>query len=259
MYVFLLLGVLVLFPGFRETEAFTYFSHPYGERVGFFDARSLSMGGTGVAYGENAFAVGVNPACLAAVKHFAVSSAIQLVHVNEDRAFPFHDSFDGFVDYNTYAMNSNVFDTYALGLVKAFPEMRWFPNLALVAYPAYDWNYEYFEEVRDESDQLTGKNVIENRRGIYAISLGAAQQATPWLEVGLAINFLNADGEFERRALGDTLIYQDHQELEADGFGLNLGAVAQVSHRVRVGLAYRSQAKVDGTVAFSGTEIAIPD
>jgi hypothetical protein len=253
----LALGALLLL--FQGAAAYTSFSYPYGDKVGIFDARSLAMAGTGAAFGENAFALHANPACLAAVTDFAVISSIALVKVDEDRAFPFHDSFDGFVDYNTYAMNSNVFGSYALGVVKSFPQMRRFPNLALAGYPLYDWNYDYFEEVRDESDQLIGKNIIEHRDGVYALSLGAAEGVTPWLEAGLSINYLKAGGIFERRAIGETLIAQDRQELDADGFNLNLGTVAQVSQRLRLGLVYRSQAKLDGTLEISGIDIANPD
>jgi hypothetical protein len=253
----LVLGALLLLS--QGAGAVSYFGYPYGERVGPFDARSLAMGGTGAAFGQHAFALHTNPACLAAVTAFGVNSTIQLTKVDEDRAFPFHDSFDGFVDYNTYAMNSHVYSSYALGAVKAFPGARRFPNLALAGYPLYDWNYDYIEEVRDESDALIGKNVMEHRDGIWALSLGAAQRVTNWLDAGLAINYLKADGEFERRAFGDTLIVEDRQTLDASGFNLNLGAVARVTHRVRLGLTYRSQAQMDGTLKLSGTSIAAPD
>ncbi len=252
-----LVGMLLLMP--QGTAAFTYLSYPYGEKVGTFDARSLAMAGTGLAFGENASALHANPACLADVKVFGVNSSVALVKVDEDRAFPFHDSFDGFVGYNTYAMSSSVYGNYALGAVKAFPEMRRFPNLAVAGYPLYDWNYDYFEEVRDDNDRLIGKNVMEHRKGIYAVSAGAAHQALSWLDVGLAVNFLKANGQFEHRAFSDTIIVQDLQELEADGFSVNLGAVAELSQRVRLGFVYRSGAKLDGTVEHSGKGIASPD
>lgn len=249
----LTLGVLA-----HEALAFTQFSYPYGERVGVFDARSLSMGGTGVAFQENALALCVNPACLAEIKAFGAASSVQLIKVDEDRAFPFHDSFDGFVDYNTYAMNSNVYSAYAFGVVKAFRESP-LPTLGVAGYPLYDWKYDYFEEVRDEGDLVIGKNVMEHRKGIYAVSVGLAERALPWLSLGASLNFLNGDGEFERRAFGDTIIVLDHQELDCDGINLNLGAMAQVSKRVRLGLMYRSEAKLDGTAKFSGKNIATPD
>jgi hypothetical protein len=258
-WLFLLLAVGLLWPFARGAAAFTYFSYPYGERVGPFDARSLAMAGTGVAFQDNALALHVNPANLAGIKGFAVNSTVALVKVDEDRAFPFHDSFDGFVDYNTYAMNSNVYGSFALGMAKAFPGAGRFPNLAVAGYPLYDWNYDYFEEVRDESDALIGKNIMEHRDGIYAISLGAAEAVSSWLDVGVSINYLKAGGQFERRAFSDTTIVDLRQELDADGFNLNLGTVARISPRLRLGLAYRSQARLDGTVAFSGKDIADPD
>ncbi len=258
-WLLLLLALGLLWPFARGAAAFTYYSYPYGEQVGLFDARSLALAGTGVAFGEHAFALHGNPANLADVKSFAVNSCIALTKVDEDRAFPFHDSFDGFVDYNTYAMNSNVYGSYALGMVKAFPEAGRFPNLALAGYPLYDWNYDYYEEVRDESDALIGKNIMEHRDGIYAISLGAAEQVVSWLDVGLSINYLKAGGTFEQRAFGDTVIVDLRREVDADGFSLNLGTVAQISPRLRLGLVYRSRARLDGTMAFSGKNIADPD
>jgi len=188
-----------------------------------------------------------------------VNSTVNVNKIDEDRAFPYHDSFDGFVGYNTYAMNSNVYGSYALGAAKAFPGSGRFPNLALAGYPLYDWNYDYLEEVRDESDALIGKNIMEHRDGIYAVSLGAAEKVIPWLDAGLSINYLKAGGYFEQRVFGDTTIVHLRRELDADGFNLNLGVVAQILPRLRAGLVYRSQAQLDGTVEFSGKSIANPD
>jgi hypothetical protein len=249
------LALLLLSQG---AMAFSHLSYPYGERVGVYDARSLAMGQTGVAFQENAFALNLNPACLMEIRGFSAHSSVHLVKVDEDRAFPFHDSFDGFVDYNTYAMNSNVYSGFAFGVVKTFKNSP-VPTVGIAGYPLYDWNYDYQEEVRDDGDLLIGRNLIENRKGIYAISLGLAEQATSWLDLGVSLNWLNGDGEFERRAFGDTVIALENQDLDVDGMNFNLGALARVTPRVRVGVAYRSEAKVDGTVKFSGKDIANPD
>ncbi len=258
-WLVLLLALALLWPFARGASAFTYFSYPYGERAGSYDARSLAMAGTGVAYGPNVFALRTNPANLADVTGFVVNSTVTLNKVDEDRAFPYHDSFDGFVGYNTYAMNSNVYASYALGAARAFPGPSRFPNLALAGYPLYDWNYDYLEEVRDQNDDLIGKNIMEHRDGIYAVSLGAADKVISWLDAGLSINYLKAGGHFEQRAFGDTTIVQLRREVDADGFNLNLGVVAQITPRLRAGLVYRSQAKLDGTAEFSGKSIADPD
>jgi hypothetical protein len=256
--VLLVLPLLILCFLSHEGAAFTYFSYPYGEKVGVPDARSLSMGGTGVAFQGNALALSTNPACLAEIKSFGAACSIQLVKADEDRAFPYHDSFDGFVGYNTYAMNSNVYSKCAIGVVKAFKKPH-MPSLSIAAYPLYDWNYDYFEEVRDESDLLIGKNIIENSKGVYAVSVGLAERVIPWLDLGVSLNFLNGDGQFERSSFGDTIIVLDRQDLDCDGLNFNLGAAARVSRRVRLGLMYRSQANLEGTAKFSGKEIASPD
>jgi hypothetical protein len=242
----------------HESGAFTYFSYPYGEKIGALDARSLSMGGTGVAFQDNAFALGVNPACLSEVKHFGASSSVQLVKVDEDRAFPYHDSFDGFVGFNTYAMNSHLYGGYAFGVAKNFDQGP-IPTVGVVGYPVYDWKYDYFEEVRDDNDLFIGNNVMEHRGGIYAISVGLAEKATSWLSLGAALNFLNGDGQFESRAFGDTIVALDRQEVDCDGMNVNLGAMAQVSPRIRLGLTYRSEAKLDGTAKLFSKSFSSPD
>lgn len=89
--------------------------------------------------------------------------------------------------------------------------------------------------------------------------MGLAEEATPWLNLGLAINFLKGEGEFESRVFGDTLIVLDRQELDCDGMNFHLGTMAQISPRVHLGLVYRSKAKLDGTAKFSGKGIAMPD
>jgi long-subunit fatty acid transport protein len=254
----LVLPLLAMCVFSQQGTAFTYRSYPYGEKIGALDARSLSMGGTGVAFQDNAFALSINPACLTQVKNFGASSSILVVKVDEDRAFPYHDSFEGFVDYNTYAMNSNLYGTYAFGAVKVFNNSR-MPTLSVAGYPLYDWKYDYFEEVRDDGDVLIGKNVMKHEGGIYAISVGLADRATSWLNLGGSLNFLNGNGEFEHMAFGDTVIILDRQEIDCDGINLHLGALAQVSSRIRLGLRYRSEAKMDGKARFSGKKIAAPD
>jgi len=254
----LLLPLLAMCVFSQQGAAFTYHSYPYGEKVGAPDAHSLSMGGTGVAFQANAFALSTNPACLTQIKNFSTSSSIMVVKVDEDRAFPYHDSFDGFVDYNTYAMNSNLYSAYTFGVVKAFQDSR-IPTLALAAYPLFDWKYDYSEEVRDDGDLLIGKNIMGHDGNIYAISLGLADRANSWLSLGAALNFLNGDGEFERKTFGDDFIALERREVDCDGINLHLGALAEVSSRIQVGLRYRSEAKLDGTGRFSGDGIAAPD
>ena len=242
----------------NESAAFTYFSYPYGEKIGSLDARSLSMGGTGVAFQNNAFALGVNPACLSEIKNFGVTSSVQVVKVDEDRAFPYHDSFDGFVGFNTYAMNSHLYGGYAFGVAKNFDRGP-IATVGVAGYPVYDWKYQYHEEVRDDNDLFVGNNIMEHRGGIYAISVGLAQKATPWLNLGAGLNFLNGDGEFESRAFGDTIIALDRQEVDCDGMNVNLGAMAQISPRIRLGLTYRSEAKLDGTAKLFSKSSPSPD
>ena len=85
----------------------------YGNAVFFHNARSLGMGGTGIADGSSSSDFSINPAL--GVYNQSDLSVAAKGHFNkyqEDRSFPYYDSFGGFVDYGSYVFNENWYNNY---------------------------------------------------------------------------------------------------------------------------------------------------
>ncbi len=82
----------------------------YGYTMSTYDARSLAMGGAGLAAIDGAAGMALNPALLGKSEGIDVALTGVVVVAEEARETPLHDSFDGVIAYNTYALNTEVYD-----------------------------------------------------------------------------------------------------------------------------------------------------
>jgi len=72
----------------------------YGEQQQFFNSRSLSLAGSGIAGGAAFNSHSLNPALIAKSDHLIQGSLGGFLYRNdEDRAYPYYDSFDDFQDF----------------------------------------------------------------------------------------------------------------------------------------------------------------
>ena len=87
---------------------FNYSRMQYGEEVQALSARMLSMGNSGLAGNDVFSGMYLNPANIAATSDkFSVSGGLMMDKAEEDRSYPYYDTFGGFVDYGSYFYNKN--------------------------------------------------------------------------------------------------------------------------------------------------------
>lgn len=173
----------------------------HGSQNKFTSARSLGMGGTGVAGGAAVHGTMLNPALIAqAEKQVEVSVLGSVYNLEEDRSYPYYDNFGGFVDYGSYVYNSNTYADLGFSAIIGLPFLESNKLTAgLSANTLLDFNYTYLEEVRSNTfgDALLAYNKI-NSEGVlreYALTLGA--EVMEQVSMGVKIGFV--DGTIDRK------------------------------------------------------------
>ncbi len=182
----------------------------YGDKVNFFNARSLGMGGSGIADGTVSSDFLMNPA-LGVISNQNLSITVQSVFskYQEDRSFPYYDNFGGFVDYGSYMFNENWYYNFygtinyklPAELIPGLPEI----SIALGINPLLDFNYDYLEEVRTTgfSDEILAYNKINSEGMQNEISINLSGKVLPNLLVGTRIGFIT--GEITQKAGIDSM------------------------------------------------------
>ncbi len=187
---FLLSGIL-----FAQQADFNQSKMRYGDAMLFSSARSLGMGGSGIADGDLSAGTVLNPALIRNGKGMIrFSAGMGLQKITEDRAYPYYDSFVGFNDYGSYAYNANWYNqfygqiaaTLPIGYAKHF-------SIATGILPFRDFQYDYREEVHDPvniSDKLLGYNSIRQTGMMNLVPLTIAYEPFAGLSVGAQVGFV---------------------------------------------------------------------
>ncbi len=249
----LLLFLLMLIPlsPLSTAQGYTFYDTYYGGRITALDARSLSLGHTEVM--SEPLAIALNPAICSEVKNLRLTTSLGVTQASEDRAFPVHDSFEGFLTYNTHAMNTNYYSDFSIAVVKGFA-YKYLPTIGLAWYPFSNFRYNYEEELRGQEDpnkdKLLAKNLIKASGEIDALSLSLSQGITSRLGVGASLNILR--GKTKRTQGTDFLDTTQASPKEVwknrslKGSNISLGLTCKPSDRIRFGLAYRSKPTIEG-------------
>ncbi|KAA3614773.1 MAG: hypothetical protein D8M58_09955 [Calditrichaeota bacterium] len=221
----------------------------FGQPISTVTARSMALGGAGLA-GGNAFLAGTHNPALAINSDgmISINGGSRLYNLEEDRAFPYVDNFGGFVDFGSYYYQNNWYGSFYGQIVYA-PDMIDFMNLHISTgfVPFMDFDYDYFEEVRSPGfgDELIAYNIIENGGQLSAIPINIAVQPIEGLSVGLGVSFLVGDVNYSERIVskstsfkGDSLINVDNT---LDGMPniITAGVSYQIDERLTVGSSYR--------------------
>jgi len=247
----LFLLMLSLFTPLSIAQSYTFYDTYYGGRITALNARSLSLGHTGVV--SEPLAIALNPALSSKVKNLLLATSLRITQASEDRAFPVHDSFEGFLTYNTYAMNTNYYDDFSFAAIRGF-NRRYIPTIGLAWYPFSNFKYNYEEEIRGQQDpnkdKLLARNLIKAAGEIDALSLSLSREITPWLGAGASLNILRGTTkrsigtEFLDTTKTDTSRVWRNRSLK--GNNISLGLTYKPSGRIRLGLAYRSKPTIKG-------------
>lgn len=234
----------------------------YGYTMSTFDARSLAMGGAGLAAIDGAAGMVLNPALIAKTEGIDVALTGVMVLAEEARETPLHDSFDGVIGYNTYALNTEVYDRYvgavAFNPEGDFGELEWAPVVAVGYSPRIDMSYGYHVQYRDPDFQTEPADKIlydyyhEGDGGIAAFSVALGQDVAPDVSLGLGVDFLRGDYEVSERwvypADSDEEDVATRREYNSvSGTRFTFGALVEKFHRVDIAAVYRAPFKLEGT------------
>jgi hypothetical protein len=210
----------------------------------------MAMGGTGLAAQDGARGFGLNPALLGKTRGIEVAFTGLVISAEEARDMPVHDSFDGILVNNTYALNSSLYDRYIVGVAYRPSEtLEWAPAVAVGYRPRLDMNYYYHVQYRDPDSQTEPNDKIlydyyaEGKGGVNAFTVALGQEVLPEVYVGLGVDFLRGDHDVRERwvyphASADTTYGYDYDNVSGTQF--TLGVLAESFHRVDVALVYRS-------------------
>lgn len=223
----------------------------YGQSVDAVTARSLGLGGAGLAAGDAFMAATHNPAlAINSDGVLSFNAGTRLYNLEEDRAFPYYDNFEGFVDYGSYYFQSNWYGSYYGQLVYA-PDFTDLMNLHISTgfMPFMDFNYDYFEEVRSTGfdDGLLAYNIIENEGMLSLVPLNIALQPLENLSVGVGVGLLTGDVTYYEHIESKNLALSEidttinvNNELDGNPVLLSAGFNYQVNERLTLGATFRS-------------------
>jgi len=188
------------------------------------------------------------------------------INAEESREVPLYDSFEGIIAYNTYAMNSNLYDRYVGGIAwRPGGDYEWMPAVAVGYGPRLDMRYNYHVQYRDSDTQAEPTDKIlydywmENDGGVNAYSVAVAQEVMDKLFLGIGVDFLRGDADAEQRWIypedsenEDAELWSSYDDLSGTQF--TVGLLSEQLHRVDIGVVYRSSFTLAGDYSMEDAE-----
>ena len=232
-------------------------------------ARGAGMGEVTLLSEDGPIAAALNPARLAGISEGRFTVSYRVASVDEDWAFPVHDSFDAVMGYNTYVATTELYHDLAGGVATGRLERAYGLCAGFAIAPVYDFRYDYAEEIRDRNsssspaDRLIANNYIRGDGLVRSASFGVGKTIWRGLSLGLGVDYL-----FGERDLSARVVFADPVKIpwESDspetsetfeandmsGVRLSLGATYAVGKRVEIAAAYKSGADLDPAMATAG-------
>jgi hypothetical protein len=241
-----------------SASAYSYAEWRYGNVLPMYDARSLGLGGAGIASADGVRGLSLNPALLGKTEGVELAASGLVVGAEEARQVPLHDSFGGVIGYNTFALNTAFYDHYG-GAVAFAPagEFEWAPTVAVGYRPRLDMNYTYHVQYRDPdfqtepADKILYDYYAEGSGEVNAFTVALGQEVVPDVYVGLGVDILRGDSD-----MGERWVYPpDSEEVNSSGrvefndlagTQFSLGVLVEKMHRLDVGFVYRAGFTLEG-------------
>jgi hypothetical protein len=241
-----------------SASAYTYAESRYGNVLPLIDGRSLGLGGAGIASSDGVRGMSLNPALLGKTDGIELCVSGLVIGSEESREIPLHDSFDGIIGYNTFALNTAFYDHYVGGVAFNPPaEYEWAPTVAIGYRPRLDMNYTYHVQYRDPdtqaepADKILYDYYVDGDGGVNAFTVALGQEVAPDVYVGLAIDVLRGESDVTER-----WVYPPNSEgVDVDsraeyndltGAQFALGVLVERLHRLDVGFVYRPGFELEG-------------
>ena len=248
-------ALLILVTLSVSASAFSYPEWRFGDPIPPIDGRSLAMGGAGLASADGARGIALNPALLGKTVGVEVAATAYGIAAEEARDVPLHDSFDGVIADNTYALNTGFYDHYMASVAwkpaLGFIEATRIPAVGIGYRPRLDMNYTYHVQYRDPDSQTVPNDKIlydyyaDGQGGINAFTVGLGQEVVEGVYLGLGVDFLRGDFDTRERWVYPPDAEDEDAESRAEfndasGTQFTVGVLVEKLHRVDVAVVYRA-------------------
>jgi hypothetical protein len=232
-------------------------------------ARGGGMGEVTLLSDQSPLAVALNPALVASLETRQMALGYRAAALDENWSSPVYDSFDAVLGYNTYSANSSLYHDFAGALASGAVEQAFGAGFAVALTTAYDFRYDYDEEVRDRAstaqppDRVIARNFVRGEGEVRSLSFGVGKTVFPGLALGAGLDYLFGDHDVEARILfldenripwasqrpdsSDTYAADD-----MSGTRFTVGATYSLGERLGFAATYKTEAELDGD--FSGTD-----
>jgi len=254
--------------------AYSYMGWKYSDPLPPIDGRSMAMGGAGMASADGVRGINLNPALLGKSEGLEVVGTVFGIAAEESRDVPLHDSFDGVIADNTFALNTGFYDHYTAAVAyKVSGDLAWAPTVAIGYGQRLDMNYKYHVQYRDQDTQVEPMDKVlydyyaDGDGGISAFTVGLGQEVIDDVYVGLGVDFLRGSYDASERIVFP--IDSEETDMEAkwefddvSGTQFTLGVLVETMHRLDVAFVYRSafDLKVDDySMSMSEPDTVITD
>jgi len=263
-------GALLVLLLATSAVGYTLLDVGMGSQVFQGSAKSGGMGEVFQLTESTPLSLTLNPSLLARSDKLNVTGSYRFMMVEDDWSLPVHDSFDAILGYETYASNRNIYHNGDLSInTGAIPSVA---NLAFaIGYlPAYDFNYNFHQEVRDRNtqseplDKLVADAYVESDGAVHSISFGGAGGYGERFYLGLSVDYLFGSYDMTVRLANmnaDKLPCWESAPSETaevfsasdlSGTRLRIGATYVVNKRVELAATYTGKAELDGKYTSSG-------
>jgi len=247
-----------------KVAALTFLDISYGTPTGTSLGRGGAMGATGVSLYQGSQAVVNNPALLSLQPQRVHGYFLfGVTHAAEDRLVPLYDSFDAYVNETTIATNRNTYTVAQGGLLWRLPQEHPM-TLAAGVYERYDFDYDYFEEVRDPDvfanprDALLGERTLAVEGLLRSLTAGYGAEIIAPVRLGFSVHYYfgNVDmarkeTDFQANTAETTTIRR-----ELDGWGWTVGGQGSVNEHLDLAVSFEGPFSVSGTHFLKETDTA---
>jgi hypothetical protein len=209
-----------------------------GDRIFYFDARSLALGGVSDVL-EN----GDNPAAIGMARDLMFFTTAEMITGNERRGLRVYDSYGNNIGISTISNNTFSDVTFSTSSI-IFPLIE-FLHVGIKYYPLWDFYYFYHYDYRDDFYQIT-KIVEDNYNGnVYSFAPVIAFHYK-FLNVGIQENFFfGKKTEEHKLIIPETADSITENETKYGGKTTKLGLLISPDIHLRLSYACSFKYKLD--------------